>query len=273
MIVNVYYIRHGFSCSNARSMYHEELPGYLKEKLSMFRQDPPLTKFSILKTFESSKDMPIIDILCSSILLRAQQTAALSFSDLPIFVVPYVSEMPFESKGNNPSDFKRQQKFLGGLKKRVDYTFVKKNKSDERASEIYRKPNMEKFIIWLGDNLNKLLEKSGINKNKKIINIAVTTHSRFMNKYIDHYDVENSPYPYNNAVVLQSYKLDYVPRLFLRDCPFVKSFKHKNKNDKCEAVKFEGIKPPKKEEFSKYGGFNGCFKDPDVNLSEIVKKT
>jgi broad specificity phosphatase PhoE len=99
--IKILFIRHGFSCANARQ-YHQGKDrwgpaGWLARKGKALMNDPQLTNYGIMNIetaaqpfLEEQKVQP--DIVLSSTLLRAIQTAHFLFPKEKVYVAPYIRE-------------------------------------------------------------------------------------------------------------------------------------------------------------------------------------
>lgn len=262
MRVHIYYVRHGFSCSNAAGSYRDFYHN-IKHIRRLFRYDPPLTRVAIKKTFESQPHMPsYVDILCSSVLVRAIQTAVYSFPEgktaLPVIVVPYVSEIPEDVLTNKPISITKQRRLVGSKSKRVNYEFVKTSKASNGIAEWAARPDYGKFLQWMGDHLEELIRISSKKRNlSSPLKIAVATHSRYMMEYL-----LGGGIPRNNAVIEVVYDYDRKNKLLKQvPCPKVKNPSVRSRVSKptgCGGVWFEGNVIPSISEFKKEGEWDGC---------------
>jgi len=165
MKLSFYIIRHGLSCGNI--IYH---PDINLVPLNSFYRDPYLTEKGVEQSIKCSKyietKLPPMDIVLSSSLIRAIETALCMFPKNIIDVAPYICES-VKTLENMPHDFKSQSKRL-----------QEKVKNNERVKHYTRKKglhesNLKEFIMYLLENYNV--------NNKEI---AVVTHSNFMMKIL-----------------------------------------------------------------------------------------
>ena len=161
MKLTLYMIRHGLSCCNI--LHHKDLRLNI---INSFHKDPLLTK----KGVEQSKRagvyiknrIPEVDIVLSSALFRAIETAHHMFPEKQIDVCPYICEKR-PSLENFPYHPKNQ---LGRIKKYV------------KDLELIKFPNHAVGIS--GSNLKKFIEYIMENFTLENKSIAVVTHSNFL---------------------------------------------------------------------------------------------
>lgn len=252
--LKIYFIRHGFSCANAVRKYVDSKE---RKKYKLWVTDPPLTKWGVQSTFKVKKKnlMPDdVDILCSSVLLRAIQTALYSFdAPRPVFVLPYVSEIGHLRPGSMFSSIEHQQGIFGSKKTDVDYRFVVKGANKSRPAyegeveKKYKEPDYDNFIRWLKYNLQNLVRASGVANSLKHVpdlTIAIVSHSVYMERFLS---VPGAPFHYNNnATVVQNF--EYTEEKGHKYLDFVPS-----------GVVFGGVVPPPDiNKFVQYGGFTDC---------------
>lgn len=279
LTVKILFIRHGFSCANMM-----KASGRWGRFKKAFIQDPPLTNRGIkdITTIqpEVAKQLGTPDIVLSSTLLRAQQTANFLFPNKTIIVAPYIKELgkTYDNQANHPQIQKkidRKAKQLYNSNKiyegkyitpvndswKTNYFFVTGKHSKSRclrnaqvswskAQEV----NYNKFIFWLEDLIPCLLFRNliKINKDNPLLTIAVVGHSSFMAKYIE--TMEKTK-PNNVGIVelyfcLQKNINIYTLNKVKQDCgcPGIKNLKsltgYRPKN--CNGVVFSGIPVPKR---------------------------
>lgn len=171
MKVTLYFIRHGESQANILPYPH-----------FMLLRDPLLTRKGILKSKKVSRKAPCVDIVLSSFLLRAMQTAHLMFPKKHVYCVPYLNELS-NSMDTYPYDVLEQ-------KKRLRNVFGTTKWLTNYESKLRRTRNMKKFL--------KLVIKLLSGTTKKHVRIAVVGHSLWMMKYL------RIPKPENNQIVKRS---------------------------------------------------------------------
>lgn len=223
MRVNIYWTRHGLSCANALPLEGHSI---LEDILSLVNlgesrgdkyPNAPLTMIGVQQCIKSNKKIKKskkfpnkFDMICSSELLRAIQTASLMYYNPNklsktnfITILPYVNEYRWRitkylgiDKDNEPQTAKKTKKRYKEFKKQIsyekapklNYNFLKNN------FETRTEPSPEKFKEEV---LPLLLKK--FNK-KKEVNIAIVCHRVFMMNYFKT-DIEYS----NTSVILQSF--------------------------------------------------------------------
>ena len=165
MKLSFYMIRHGLSCGNI--IYH---PDINLVPLNSFYRDPYLTEKGVEQSTKCSKyiesKLPPIDIVLSSSLIRAIETALCMFPKNIIEIAPYICES-VKTLENMPHDYKSQNKRL-----------QEKVKNNERVKHYtdckgIHESNLKNFIKYLLENYN-VIDKE----------IAVVTHSNFMMKIL-----------------------------------------------------------------------------------------
>lgn len=184
--VNIFYIRHAYSCSNI--MKHRN------EDKSFQVPDPLLTNIGVTNSKSSMVKDHIkgIDMVISSTLMRAMETAYFMFPYVNrIHIYPFISEIG-SSPSNTPLD--EQNKYL-------DPKLVRKLNRNEVSHILDRETNIDKFLNILGKSMHKYIDK-----NKKKINIVVVTHSGFIKRNIKSGTVNEEIHKVrNNSVYLQRY--------------------------------------------------------------------
>jgi chromosome segregation ATPase/broad specificity phosphatase PhoE len=202
-LINILFVRHGFSCSNlVKTIDYAE-----KVKLHTLYKDTPLTDQGITESKEKGKLIIKklkskgynIDGIASSGLLRAIQTAHYMFGlnsdsvDPNIKVMPFIAET-FNTPSDTPMDKKSQQEFL----KESD------NSDDEAApSPIYLSDdnlgdsNYKEFMKWLEGNLtgNQIVNLDGNPKT-----LAIVSHNHFLRNQVS--KIPEKPMNNNDAFML-----------------------------------------------------------------------
>lgn len=236
MIVDIVYIRHGLSCSNAIQEY-----GNITDKMKLlFYGDPPLTQYSVnnIKGIQNKKvKTSTVDILLSSVLLRAIQTGLHLFPKKKMHVIPYVKEAVI-GPTNNIKSIEYQHKMLKSMKNRVDYSYVAK---DGKYLSFANKSNHTMFINWLSKELPNLIKMYGLEKRKKI-KIAVVTHSFYMKKHLSETKVDK---PFNVGMARLRYR--YKRKLIKTKDYKITSFRTKDKKNKKDGMIFKGFPRPKEK--------------------------
>lgn len=257
MKVNIYFMRHGFSCANAISKYAR----YIYRWKLITYLDPPLTNISKKQISKYRYEFPQnIDIVASSVLLRAIQTALYSYPNKTVFPLPFISELG-TGLGQHPSSPEHQKQILGSrMASRVDYRFVTPPDNPNIFFPDVGQPNYEKFLQYLGRFLPFIMKASGLKSKKhKSLNMLVVTHSLFMR---ENFGVRKVRLPHNNAILLKQYlygdgKIQEKPCSRKR-----KSFSTVDENLQCGGMVHAGFAPPSsKEEYKEQNGHEGCMYD------------
>jgi broad specificity phosphatase PhoE len=216
MKVHIYFIRHAFSCTNMLSRYN----GPLKQLRKILYRDPPLTTHGLETAsimgknirFDKVDDYGGMDLVCSSPMLRAIQTAALVFPERKIHVLPHIKETGL-TLDNAVSSIEYQEKIMhmsGIDTERINYTFVTKfdGRRKKRTMTDVAKNNTsyEAFLQFIGTYIEDLLEQTG--KGDEIIKrgvfrMAVVSHSSYMKKNLFHGQLRVE----NLAVVRMCYQM------------------------------------------------------------------
>ena len=208
--IKIIFIRHGFSCANAKKA--SGLWGRISKSAI---RDPALTNRGIDDVRKAARDMKGIkpDVVMSSTLLRAQQTASFLYPNKRVIVAPFISETGFGlDNTSNPPQF-QEHEFRKSIRKYYNYNKARKGhyelkgkmmgqipmyygfvtgkrdyplrnaKGIQKARvswKVANKPSYNKFLFWLQYALPYL-----INKNKQHITVVVVGHSHFMKKNIE----------------------------------------------------------------------------------------
>lgn len=256
MKVKLYFTRHGFSCQN-----HLQHNGRWYEQYNIYK-DPPLTDFAVksISTIAETGKMPKPDLLCSSVHLRAQETALLLYPNhsKPLYVVPYIGEEGFFGT-NHPDTVAYQNKWLAKKSKKVDRRFTTyKNQWIKDSDQV----DFPKFLLWLEDHLPTLLYLNDIrlpsstkvddlSSNNKDVTIGIVGHSNFMKKF---FSTTKKNKPFNIGTI--ELEFDYNKKGILTPlCPnqvddFHVDYEWKPRK-KCSGIIFRGIPMPNLSEMTK----------------------
>lgn len=232
MILNLFFIRHGFAYNNAIS----KLTG-IYCPLHKLCKDPSLTEFGKITSSKLADVLPFVpDLILSSVLLRSIETALYMFPQKSIVVVPHLSENLF-GLDNMVSTIDRHKIILGNQFDRVDYQFVQNKTNPNYFSNHSQLPSFEKFLHWLAENIAILPQI-----HSPEINIAIVTHSYFMYHNIP---IAQPFYPKNNAIIKQIYHMKEEKEKEGKQ--FMHLHLHQEKAEKI----FDGIDVPSLVEFNK----------------------
>ena len=285
-IVQILFIRHGFSCANALKHFYPVSGLFAR----VTQGEPPLTLKGVKDTIRARDSIPEEfknpDIVLSSVLIRAMQTAHFLYPDKNVYVAPYIREIDFGNSNRarppteQTNEIAMQNYYLmkRGIipyeerKFRPNYRFVVRSSGYGMKWEDAQEINYDKFIFWIEKSLPELLrmEKSDvINKNKIVI--AVVGHSSFMQKYI--HSVKHDK-PDNVGMVelnfcykryKEIYKGEYIYRYSLRklkceNCKHIHSLRKVDVSKKpgCDGVIFHGFQVPDKKLFLQQKGDSNC---------------
>jgi hypothetical protein len=168
-----YFIRHGFSRANC--VKSRKRLGAIRHH---FIRDPDLTQWA--KDHMPTHQAPDVDIVCTSSLYRAIQTALRMFPSHPVHVVPFVREQPSISFSNRPREVaKQQQRMTPTERSRVDYRYILQEQRDS--------PNPAKAMAWLSYHLPLLLYEHGLlcSKGKEFVHVRVgiVTHKHWVKAF------------------------------------------------------------------------------------------
>lgn len=203
LYAKVYFIRHGESVAN--KITHEK-PGLTKFITKANKTDAPLTEKGIAESMERGRLLQGIlsatpDVVMSSVLRRAIQTAFYMFSATyteSIYVMDHLKEgnsfieecgkalgAVKKRSDNDPFDIIDQQRELGDIATRVDYSFVESIKPDELA---HRQGEISSFLLYLREHLLRLQEAGviapgkGTTEDNPIV-VAVVCHGKLLRQY------------------------------------------------------------------------------------------
>jgi len=195
MKLSFYLIRHGLSCGNI--IYH---PDINLVPLNSFFRDPYLTEKGVEQSNKCSvyvkNKLPQIDIVLSSPLIRAIETALCMFPDNIIEIAPYVCES-VRTLENIPHNYKNQNKRL-----------QEKVKNHERVKHCthnkgLHESSLKNFIKHLQENYN-VIDKE----------IAIVTHSNFMMNIIGVKEKMRNNSIFKIIVDTETYLVDEYTRVF-----------------------------------------------------------
>lgn len=190
--IELIFVRHGTSTNN------EKLQGGIFAKLRYFfcnpcvaDRDPLLSEEGLSSSLEAGPKLQAaiggpVDIVLSSILMRAIETAYLSFvkggSSSSVHVVPYVSEMPmwtlcYPRHANFPLARRVQEEALAarhGPELPVDYSLAGEETWHPPA------PSMSRFLQWLWKTKAVQAHMADRSQHVGILRVAVVCHGKFM---------------------------------------------------------------------------------------------
>uniref|UniRef100_A0A6C0BPJ5 Histidine phosphatase family protein n=1 Tax=viral metagenome TaxID=1070528 RepID=A0A6C0BPJ5_9ZZZZ len=179
MSIEVYFIRHGLSCTNYISAYKG--PHLQFERV--FYKDPPLIHTGRLHAeMVGQLWAPDVDVVFSSTLRRAQETAHALYPRHKVIIAPFLKEKA-RGPSNNPCKHLRCTY--------CDYSFVRSGRFKKFANS----SNIHKFwTVFLPYFLQG---------RTKPLKIAVVTHSLLMRRDLGRQGLQQKPH--NLAIVSQHY--------------------------------------------------------------------
>jgi len=290
--IRVLFTRHGFSCANAKKYYGGMMGRIQKAGI----RDPPLTNYAIKDIIEARgeiHDLGEPDIVMSSVLLRAIQTAHYMYPNKTVYVAPFIKEIGF-GIDNKPDDPRTQtEKFqqakkdynryaekrglpLAESRASLDYRFVTGKEDTSHDAEGWKKYRVswklaqevhyKTFLVWL-EKVLPFIAKANEIPDKKDINIAIVGHSSFMKKAIKSARRDK---PFNVGIVELNFCYRKDPQTGKTGlhtmtqqtcgCDNILSL-HDNPDDSkkeyCNGVIFRGFPVPDKADF-KDGGDDNC---------------
>ena len=198
--IQVDWIRHGFSCSNALSSFDSNTVWSVianwEFKRGKYAKDAKLTNLGISQAQVANKKFfkrySNFDMICCSQLRRAMETSEELFSGInkDIFVLPYVCEIRHLigkvtgfDKQTVPTDWKVRRAEVG---KKFNWLFFDTLKIDEYAEasvdDFYGRlmPLMVYMLLKRGK-----AGKWGLGTAKRPIRIAIVSHQRYIRKILD----------------------------------------------------------------------------------------
>lgn len=274
MKVDLIFIRHGLSCTNVIKSYNS----FVHQVKRLSYTDPQVTHFGELdiNKLAKTKILPKPDIILSSCLLRAMETAAFTFpsNEKQIFVTPFIKEMG-PTAGNQPGTVESQRKRFNNRidgknsSDRLNYSFAI-DRDSKFIKECFES-NLSSFLKWLEVSLPYLLVANNLSMNRKKIVIAIVTHSNFMKKFLRSKATDK---PYH----LGAYKLSFMYNksdLFFSECSRVNLLIPTYRPDKnirtfgpgiippylrkpVGSLIFQGFPEPTKKDFLHFQGSKNC---------------
>ncbi len=210
-VVNLIFVRHGLSCVNALAMLQEDFATFDGAL------DPPLCSLGVQRTRENGKELlrnlEKVDIVFSSMLTRAAETAHFLFEDTDdsshrVILAPYLREQGGDHPWSSPRDLPDQMGRLQGQGVDADYRYS--YNQEWRRSE----GNLMKFIAWLGPQISSI-----IRTQKPTITVLVVSHGATMEMFLRQYG-NMMVSPFNNEAWCASLTLINDRLIFNRDRPF-----------------------------------------------------
>lgn len=197
--LEIYLIRHSLSCANLVNSYCKSK---LKQKMKAVKcPDPLLSDWPFFKAngaertklTELRKTLYDLnsDIVLSSTLIRAMETAHALFPNRRVYVVPFMKEQEVGTD-NVPLSIKEQQKILYEEYKDIDWIDYKYIQNESETNR--NLSNYEKFI-------NKVIIPL-ITNNISLRRVAIVTHSHLMKKLFQKMNIRGDKFEkiLNNSV-------------------------------------------------------------------------
>lgn len=192
------WIRHGFSCSNALSSLDANTVWSVistwEVKRSKYAKDAKLTDIGISQAIVANKKLfdrhSKYDMICCSQLRRAMETAELVFSGInkDIYVLPYVCEIRHLAgrvtgfdKQTVPTDWMIRR---AEVVKKFNWLFFETLKIDQYAAasvnDFYKR--LMPLMVYTLKKQKKLVD---LGSERRPIRIAIVSHQRYMRRILD----------------------------------------------------------------------------------------
>ncbi len=153
-------------------------------KLFLGMRDPPLSPRGEAQARAAGDDLRArgvrVDVVLSSHLLRAIQTAALAFPDATVHVAPRIGEVTFTGRscywgpGICATPRADQRSYLGPeISSRVDWSYVGGDDGENSDEALGGKPDWGAFATWLAGH-EELTPANGT--------VAIVSHGTFLEK-------------------------------------------------------------------------------------------
>jgi hypothetical protein len=238
--------------------------------------EPPLTNYAISDIItKGQKHAGKPDVVLSSTLLRAMQTASFLYPDKTVYVAPFIRETS-PGPSNYPLHPVKQTEIFYKVNREhgnqgvLNYKFVS-GKGEETSRVSWKSAqdiDFNMFIFWLEMVLPYLLTLEGVSEEKKDITVAVAGHSSFMQKYIgsikkdkpDNVGMVELNFCYKKVLsvvegVQKSHKILSKINPVVCGCKNIYSLKEEDRQKKpyCDGVVFHGFPTPSKTEFGNGG--------------------
>lgn len=184
--LNIY--RHGYSCQNT---VFETLPGWMQ---GLVEVDTPLTNYGVNSAQARAGEILPSDVWLCSTMLRAVETALyLSYGthaarDRPVVSVPFAAEVNGHtgrtvSSGESYPPLHKwwlDNYVWSGASGAVDYRFVATEDQQRFLEE--QDGSLDRFLRWLGENLDALLDLSGVPRDKSHVVVSLVSHGNWIRR-------------------------------------------------------------------------------------------
>mmetsp|Transcript_9766 Transcript_9766/g.20846 ORF Transcript_9766/g.20846 Transcript_9766/m.20846 type:complete len:372 (-) Transcript_9766:64-1179(-) len=175
-------VRHALSCAN---VIEKHGANFFAQKSHVLMRDPRLTNCGVAATERAAQptkdNAGSPDVVVSSSLMRAIETALHQFPGSQVIPVPFLSEKSV-GQDNTPKDVESQVQLLQymELDHRVNETFMKMPEFENGR----RNPSWKKFVAFAEDyvvpGLVEQLKAAGEKPGSRPLKVAVVTHSMFI---------------------------------------------------------------------------------------------
>jgi broad specificity phosphatase PhoE len=191
LLLEILFVRHGYSCANAHQYNHAAFPLY---------SDPELTKNGINKCIERSNvlkekiHMYFPDDkykIGTSCMIRTQQTAyymLMENTDLKYSIFPHIAE---QGRGydNFPFAQEKQKEFINKLNPDI----TPRIEHDARGiTDASHKSNWDMFLTWIHTMSDMERSKFFHKTEKGVYRAVVFTHGHFINHNLNLENVQNN---------------------------------------------------------------------------------
>jgi len=173
--LKLYMIRHAISCGNLAYSF--------SQLASDLYTDPELTQEGIrrakaLRPF-LKRVIPKSIVVGASSLMRAQHTAQLLLDPKKLYIIPYISELGYESQSSTALAPTLQAELLPkNVTSILDYSYYNK------ATPVIEQNQVDAFLKWLGENMRQLTSHG----QKSLV---LVSHGGFMSELIYSYNKFN----------------------------------------------------------------------------------
>ena len=199
--LEIYWVRHGYSCANLLSTYGKSGPKNalkhfnIKDARGKYADNSPLTKLIEYQKNDHPSRKLKFDIVVTSELLRAIQTGHHLKPDQTIYPIPFIGELSHFKHidaDNFPYEIKKMKRLYQGedFFKKIDYDLhnqiIKSFKDKNFLNKIIRfyykdgisKPNLNNFVKYGLPSIVDFLQSR--NKRKRNFRILLVSHEKFI---------------------------------------------------------------------------------------------
>jgi hypothetical protein len=218
MKINLYFIRHGESCSNKnRNLnYNNNIDIFTRfyRYFSSINYEPPLSKNGVIQSKLLKKKLinDNFDLIICSNLIRSIMTGMFAFdNDKEIIICPYINEVENilgnidkSNKANSPNMLINKINYIKNwlFKKNISTPNINFDYYNNLTSDELLKPNINNFIQLL----YKIIDDKQLNKDE--INICIISHGVFIRTQVYSYFYgKELNYKLNNTEII---KINYI---------------------------------------------------------------